>query len=189
MSWLATQFTTISIHPPRVGWDYFIEIPPCNICVFQSTHPVWGGTPSAQFPACGRCYFNPPTPCGVGRCREADPRYIPLFQSTHPVWGGTPDSRWRSWRQKQFQSTHPVWGGTKKWKFSSKRTTFQSTHPVWGGTDLERMTSSDGRISIHPPRVGWDGAAPFFAPRKERFQSTHPVWGGTHNQKSQCKHT
>ena len=58
----------ISIHPPRVGWDLFDpdgEVPdldfnpptPCGVGpveaplnhhyeIFQSTHPVWGGTQS-----------------------------------------------------------------------------------------------------------------------------------------------
>ena len=37
-------YFTISIHPPRVGWDLrsegFLNID----YIFQSTHPVWGGT-------------------------------------------------------------------------------------------------------------------------------------------------
>ena len=153
--WLPDS-AVISIHPPRVGWDgrHSARLGVDMI----SIHPPRVGWDLRGLQAGpDRPDFNPPTPCGVGPARAGLRPSLRQFQSTHPVWGGTPDSRWRSWRQKQFQSTHPV----------------------WGGTDLERMTSSDGRISIHPPRVGWDGAAPIFAPRKERFQSTHPVWGGT----------
>ena len=35
----------ISIHPPRVGRDREIIIPPEGYVLFQSTLPVWGGTP------------------------------------------------------------------------------------------------------------------------------------------------
>ena len=39
--------TSISIHPPREGWDWRKEgkVSPCS--PFQSTHPVRGGTPAA----------------------------------------------------------------------------------------------------------------------------------------------
>ena len=101
----------ISIHPPRVGWDCspastttngwnFNPPTPCGVGlfdgkqmarlpIFQSTHPVWGGTGvraeqakeiviSIHPPRTGwdvfwvilreiPFYFNPPTPCGVGR--------------------------------------------------------------------------------------------------------------------------
>ena len=33
---------------------------------------------------------------------------------------------------------------------------FQSTHPVWGGTTFSLVHSFTSKISIHPPRVGWD---------------------------------
>ena len=78
---------------------------------FQSTHPVWGGTidPCSSPPAafisihpprvgwdrwrrwglCAPRYFNPPTPCGVGRHRVQKLSPPLIFQSTHPVWGGT----------------------------------------------------------------------------------------------------
>ena len=36
---------------------------------------------------------------------------------------------------------------------------FQSTHPVWGGTAAKQAVVPGGRISIHPPRVGWDMTA------------------------------
>ena len=44
----------ISIHPPRVGWD-----PKGRVCtvldgLFQSTHPVWGGTSGLSLT--GSCY-------------------------------------------------------------------------------------------------------------------------------------
>ena len=62
----------ISIHPPRMGWDW--SPPGCSAAVntFQSTHPVWGGTTSIRSSFGASAYFNPPTPYGVGRqkCTE-----------------------------------------------------------------------------------------------------------------------
>ena len=57
---------SISIHPPRAGWDsgYAAEY-------LRNDH------------------FNPPTPCGVGRSSIGFPRRRSKFQSTHPVRGGT----------------------------------------------------------------------------------------------------
>ena len=103
--------------------------------------------------------------------------------------------------QLRFQSTHPVWGGTPTCISTSCKRRFQSTHPVWGGTPRRHRPSGNRRISIHPPRVGWDRAdVPFIGGKydfnpptpcgvglgflsavssPERFQSTHPVWGGT----------
>ena len=57
----------ISIHPPRVGRDlsHFVTI--SAFYPFQSTLPVWGGTPIG-FPLLAACInFNPPSPCGEGR--------------------------------------------------------------------------------------------------------------------------
>ena len=123
--------------------------------------------------------FNPPTPCGVGRIVASFILLLILFQSTHPVWGGTSPCRKNPASQK-FQSTHPVWGGTKLPGISIVSNIFQSTHPVWGGTADLRISAKHLRdfnpptpcgvgpvlfselhfafdISIHPPRVGWDG--------------------------------
>ena len=57
---------SISIHPPRGGWDT-IKPGEWQGIVFQSTHPVGGGTPGSLRRTC-----------------------ITTFQSTHPVGGGTP---------------------------------------------------------------------------------------------------
>ena len=83
--------------------------------IFQSTHPVRGGTaadhearlceiisihpPRAgwdpDFPpgAAAVGYFNPPTPCGVGPAADVAPVVRCKFQSTHPVRGGTGRAR------------------------------------------------------------------------------------------------
>ena len=124
----------ISIHPPRVGWDFFASIiqkleynfnppTPCGVgpgsitvkndsTGFQSTHPVWGGTFTGRICGNGRRYFNPPTPCGVGLVTVALTASSSKFQSTHPVWGGTFYRTYMWQRAATFQSTHPVWGGT-----------------------------------------------------------------------------
>ena len=56
---------------------------------------------------------------------------------------------------------------------------FQSTHPAWGGTQMHPSAFDTHSISIHPPRVGWDGFSAAMASIFCRFQSTHPAWGGT----------
>ena len=146
--------------------------------LFQSTHPVWGGTncfkssvlrlfisihpprvgwDRIQFvPGTLTAYFNPPTPCGVG---------LALFVFCDSF---------------QHISIHPPRVG---WDFSIS------------------SSLSTKSISIHPPRVGWDIFSPriwanrsYFNPptpcgvgliaviirgSAAIFQSTHPVWGGT----------
>ena len=102
----------ISIHPPLVGWDalkseirklqYNFNPPtPCgvghggelqfdNFKVFQSTHPLWGGTGTRIYEI-----------------------WQDIFQSTHPLWGGTTVICGIE-LFAEFQSTHPLWGGTRK---------------------------------------------------------------------------
>ena len=130
-----------------------------------------------------------------------------------------------------FQSTLPVWGATDRTHISASLKLFQSTLPC-GGSDRTAQTESrynpdfnprslcgerpwaagcagsQGRISIHAPRVGSDEIRHIrphrtlynFNPRSpcgERrkdtglwvwtwiFQSTLPVWGATY-EKFQC---
>ena len=55
-----------------------------------------------------------------------------------------------------------------------------SIHPPREGWDGQRAL--DGLvdiISIHPPREGWDGIHPAVERCCGEFQSTHPVRGGT----------
>ena len=44
---------------------------------------------------------------------------------------------------------------------------------------MRRIAIYDGKISIHPPRVGRDALRASWALAKAIFQSTLPVWGGT----------
>ncbi len=146
----------ISIHPPRVGWDREILN---NKGVEQ--------------------YFNPPTPCGVGRRLFV---IVPRFRiiSIHPPRVGW-DGRSNLHRESLPISIHPPRVG---WDFPTftvvdKGFEFQSTHPVWGGTISPIRAHAVAGISIHPPRVGWDRNITPETLDGFRFQSTHPVWGGT----------
>ncbi len=97
--------------PTPCGVGQEAETDGCSRTRFQSTHPVWGGTPvmysavrmegiSIHPPRVGwdrpctsrhkrKTDFNPPTPCGVGQARTAQGLTANAFQSAHPVWGGT----------------------------------------------------------------------------------------------------
>ncbi len=101
--------------------------------LFQSPHPVWGGTIASTVGASSSRYFNPPTPCGVGL------RSV-YSCSIHP----------------DFDPPTPCGVGRAFPLRVSTLFQFQSTHPVWGGTGVLAVFASAVRISIHPPRVGWD---------------------------------
>ena len=101
----------------------------------------------------------------------------------------------------EFQSAHPVRGATFFGFRILPAPLFQSTRPVWGATLTARRWPTDGKISIHAPRVGRDCCARMvaaahsdFNPRAPcgarqfdeeiaatgiPFQSTRPVWGAT----------
>ena len=105
------RINTISIHPPRAGWDFssnkrlaasnhFNPPTPCGVGLADvgglsldtiiSIHPPRAGWDkrfgsSAAIPI----YFNPPTPCGVGLIGVRRYGDFKEFQSTHPVRGGT----------------------------------------------------------------------------------------------------
>ena len=172
----------IDFNPPtpcgvgRIGVGVLGSVP----VEFQSTHPVWGGTHPKHLSNASSEHFNPPTPCGVGLIYTRPGGYIYIisihpprvgwdlmgvamifgvdpFQSTHPVWGGT-ITRAIARLTSLFQSTHPVWGGTSVSKLDNIADQFQSTHPVWGGTETHIRRTDKVDISIHPPRVGWDGS-------------------------------
>ena len=129
--------------------------------VFQSTHPLrggthWGDCPIARAtisihpPLAGwdiggpgvrgplALHFNPPTPCGVGRLTDRRAAGSYEFQSTHPLRGGTcPDT---SMDTGMDISIHPPLAG---WD---------------GGTPPPSLHQVS--ISIHPPLAGWDNVMP-----------------------------
>ena len=138
--------------------------------------------------------FNPPTPCGVGRYRTTAQKRLPTFQSTHPVWGGTgsisskvtfspisihpPRVGWdivrfsSGIRLFNFNPPTPCGVGPVVFFTSRIAPSFQSTHPVWGGTDELGHLFCAHCISIHPPRVGWDGVTVRLS--RADFISIHP---------------
>ena len=101
------------------------------------------------------CYFNPPTPCGVGPAPHIQSPPPRGFQSTHPLRGGT-EITVVILNRATFQSTHPLRGGTMTACSSSRISTFQSTHPLRGGTFQLFRPGLALIISIHPPLAGWD---------------------------------
>ena len=81
-------------------------------------------------------HFNPPTPRGVGHQRRQTPQAPAHFNPPTPRGVGL-----------ALRNSKP------------RRILFQSTHPAWGGTQPGGGHQHPRAISIHPPRVGWDGKA------------------------------
>ena len=145
---------------------------------FNPPTPCGVGPTDSTTGTISRANFNPPTPCGVGPHKLVNHAGTLNFNPPTPCGVG----RCIGYNVEVAQQ-------------------FQSTHPVWGGTPLARYIVPSPHISIHPPRVGWDGIVKkstllntnFNPPtpcgvglkrqakksKKARFQSTHPVWGGT----------
>ena len=146
-------------------------------------------------------YFNPPTPCGVGQEFFAAIGGVGCI-SIHPPrvgWDLIPRQPlvWKLY----FNPPTPCGVGPPAQRPKPGKYRFQSTHPVWGGTKAGDLGGWVEKISIHPPRVGWDlenyvmsmagkdfnpptpcGVGQCFGGHKvflALFQSTHPVWGGT----------
>ena len=57
-----------------------------------------------------------------------------------------------------FQFTHPGRGATSQGDHSCLYGMFQFTHPGRGATAVCGTSDEDGRVSIHAPREGRDGA-------------------------------
>ena len=157
----ALQDIRISIHPSRVGWDQtghkdrrspldFNPPIPCGMglkrmitmlkrIAFQSTHPVWDGTPTSWVVFQDTFNFNPPIPCGMGRRQAVSCCRFVAFQSTHPVWDGTALSL--DHLSRALISIHPsrVGWDTDPVLIRFSDHSFQSTHPVWDGTQRQRV--------------------------------------------------
>ena len=162
----------ISIHPPREGWDLMM----CLVFrwwVFQSTHPVRDGTFGKYlYIKGGGISIHPPR---EGWDRGALPQRLRLFISIHPPREGW-DNRTRSlkYRTVKFQSTHPVRDGTRVAEKHCRKKRFQSTHPVRDGTYDVHGAGIVLRISIHPPREGWDRKMIGAGPRAKHFNPPTP---------------
>ena len=125
----------ISIHPPRVGWDTssiraFFAIP-----TFQSTHPVWGGTPVLRRVGFARrISIHPPR---VGWDRSHTDKVIDPGISIHPPRVGWDDDGLHLLpRHSDFNPPTPCGVGHEALHHAYAQVTFQSTHPVWGGTTI-----------------------------------------------------
>ena len=125
--------------------------------IFQSTHPVWGGTTALpNSPVC-LSYFNPPTPCGVGLRRTSAGRTKWTFQSTHPVWGGTARMAELRFTSPYFNPPTPCGvGHVLLYCNSSYCSNFNPPTPCGVGQLKGLVKCLMANISIHPPRVGWD---------------------------------
>ena len=80
---------------------------------------------------------------------------------------------------RYFNPPSPCGEGQQVQRMDSATRKFQSTLPVWGGTVVLYDCLLILKISIHPPRVGRDGADADSVRQWKLFQSTLPVWGGT----------
>ena len=58
--------------------------------------------------------------------------------------------------QPSFPSSHPVWGGTRRIPLLEKYRRISIHPPRVGWDEPGGEAPSMGAISIHPPRVGWD---------------------------------
>ena len=128
---LSAVYRFQSTHPVRGGTIQ------SSICfrrsLFQSTHPVRGGTRRCGLPVWPGSYFNPPTPCGVGR--------------SFPVCG----------EHASDISIHPPRAGWDGGLVNDDGVVRISIHPPRAGWDNGHALLLALRyISIHPPRAGWD---------------------------------
>ena len=167
--------------------------------LFQSTHPVRGGTKRSAAWSPAAKHFNPPTPCGVGpsgQTKRASPKHfnpptpcgVGRKVTDHIITGDgisihPPRAGWDWWtcssvsEAGKFQSTHPVRGGTSQPTGTRPVPQFQSTHPVRGGT-RQSICSYGVRYHFNPPTpcgVGHCGCA---ALDDESYISIHPPRAG-----------
>ena len=144
-----------STHPVR-GGTTGLPVSCWRFSRFQSTHPVRGGTLHHSIVLFSGYYFNPPTPCGVGR------QSICSYGVRH-----------------HFNPPTPCGVGLGVQIISSLLSDFNPPTPCGVGPAYSLMLHLSAGISIHPPRAGWDGSGRSGLSHCTTFQSTHPVRGGT----------
>ena len=128
---------------------------------FQSTHPVRGGTKY-----------------GWDYIKAAG------FQSTHPVRGGTPAAARPCCPTRYFNPPTPCGVGPCRPSCCAARADFNPPTPCGVGPRAGDVLDRDDRISIHPPRAGWDKALDS-AYKRLNLISIHPPragWDFTHQQ-------
>ena len=188
----------ISIHPPRGGWDSRMVRLSVSFSLFQSTHPVGGGTGGIPELALGiPISIHPPR--GGWDDQDTPDLFLCLRISIHPPRGGW-DKGCNSNEGSRCISIHPPRGGWDSACPSSFHRSdyfnpptprgvgpysaltrdcggvLQSTHPVGGGTLTSTGYVRRDVISIHPPRGGWDSYSQQKRGRPYHFNPPTP-WG------------
>ena len=130
----AVQVASISIHPSRVGWDRRNHQRKTTATIFQSTHPVWDGTPSSTSARNDNDISIHPSRVGWDQCDQRRALQSHLFQSTHPVWDGTPLLACS--RSLAHISIHPSRVGWDRLCYSSARSPAHFNPPIPCGMGL-----------------------------------------------------
>ena len=151
---------------------------PGGRCMKRNCGSAWPFLVQTTFCGTGPSDFNPPTPWGVGPPGTHFQTGVADI-SIHPPRGGWDGGGHPTLIGRQlFQSTHPVGGGTASlWTMTALLAEFQSTHPVGGGTMPLPLRIFDYKISIHPPRGGWDALDDTMSLGQFKI-SNHPPRGG-----------
>ena len=174
------QDRLISIHAPRVGSDGCWRSASRPRSDFNPRSPC-GERPRSQVsPAQSPQNFNPRSPCGERLCAAAADFQLLLRISIHaprvgsdrpndllhglilvisihaPRVGSDQAEVAERTRKINFNPRSPC--GERRLAGSDGKliVEFQSTLPVWGATPDRAGDGSEGRISIHAPRVGSD---------------------------------
>ena len=144
----------ISIHLP-VGVGQIRKEIPLRRAIFQSTHPVRGGTQKLSKLRVFLCISIHPPRAGWDEPIARTAQSIKI--SIHPPRAGwdTPDRR-RCRGDCNFNPPTPCGVGRIGPSIFAGVHVFQSTHPVRGGTRFLAVIFPASLISIHPPRAGWD---------------------------------
>ncbi len=212
----------ISIHPPHAGWDSSLQICKSGAVLFQSTHPMRGGTFTRLFEGFNHSisihpphagwdpedptnhdrpqYFNPPTPCGVGRMQRDNAIRRINFNPPTPCGVGPYDT-FALVKSLEFQSTHPMRGGTLSAPLR-RSGCLNFNPPTPCGVGLRSPGNFGLRKNFNPPTPCGVGLILLSPPSNEGdfnpptpcgvglgilggiiwiwiFQSTHPMRGGT----------
>ena len=157
------QGSVISIHPLRAEWDSAHHVIHAGDSLI-SIHPLraeWDDLCPYDYTT--NQYFNPPTPCGVGRALpQMSQQKTSDFNPPTPCGVGHGKTR-KDGGQERI-SIHPL---RAEWDKILRAVHLQLNHfnpptPCGVGRRQPRAPSVDHGISIHPLRAEWDahGARP-----------------------------